>query len=107
MTLRDIDLAIAAILMAVATILSRITDAAVAMTVLALLMALAVTLLGEDRLSDLWRAYCAEPPPRKRRTVPELPTRPLKPDARVPRHVGLAKARVVAPDDRSYVRVDS
>lgn len=105
MSMRDIDLAIAAVLMAVATILSRITDAAMAITVLALLMALAVTLLGEDRLEALWRAYAADPSPRPRKTISELPSRPLKPHGRLPRSVQIAKARVVTRDDRSYIRV--
>jgi len=107
MSIRDIDIAIAAVLMAVATVLSRITDAAVAISVLGLLVALAIALLGEDRLEALWREYCREPepaPPRKRKTVPELPARLPKP-TRIPRKVGLARARVVTRDDRSYIRV--
>jgi hypothetical protein len=108
MSIRDIDIVIAAILMAVATVLSRITDAAVAMTVLALLVAVAVIVLGEDRLEGLWREYCREPdvaPPRPRKTVPELPARRAKMNTRAPRKMGLAPARVVQRDDRSFIRV--
>jgi hypothetical protein len=107
MTIRDIDIVIAAILMAVATVLSRITDAAVALTVLALLVSLAVIVLGEDRLEALWREYCREPDvaPRPRKTVPELPARRAKVNTRAPRKMGLAPARVVQRDDRSFIRV--
>jgi len=105
MSIRDIDVVIAAVLMAIATVLSRIADPAVSITVLALLVGLAVTLLGEDRLEALWRAYSAEPEAAPRKTVPVIPANPLRPDARAPRKVPLAPARVVTRDDRSYVRV--
>ena len=65
MSLRDLDLFVGAIVMTLATLLARLTDTALAITFLSLIVSGVITWLGEDRIEALWRAYTAPPPPAK------------------------------------------
>lgn len=104
MSLRDLDLVIGTVLVLVATLLSRITDPAVAIVVLSLLVMTTLVWLGEDRLADLWRAYMAPPPPRPPRKVARILERLPAPAPDVDRPV-LARARVITRAEREQLRV--
>lgn len=95
MSLRDLDLAVGAILMALATLLARVADPAIAIIVLSLIVTSFITWLGEDRIEALWRAYTAPAPvkipaPRVERPI-KMYRRPLGPIRAEP----LARARLL------------
>lgn len=99
MTARDLDLVLGGVAIAVAGVLARLAEPAVAISILAVLLAAFIGWLGDERIEALWRAYCAEPAPRARRRPTERsPGRPLPPP-RVDRRASatLPRARVVSP----------
>ena len=90
MTARDLDLVIGGVAIAFAGVLARLTQPAVAIMILAVAFAAFVGWLGEERIEALWRAYCAEPPARRRVVAGPRPPPPR------PRRVSLPRARVVS-----------
>jgi hypothetical protein len=95
MSLRDLDLLVGAIVMAVATVLARLADPALAIIVLSLVVSSVIAWLGEDRLEALWRAYSAPlpakvPAPRIEKPI-KMYRRPVGPVRAEP----LARARLL------------
>jgi len=96
MNARDLDLAVGGGAIALAGLLARAPEPAVAITVLAISLAALVIWLGEERIEALWRAYCHEPAPRRVKRAEPQPIGRYVPPARAPRvRPELPRARVV------------
>ena len=65
MSARDLDLVVGSIAIGMAGVLAKLAAPDTAIVVLALAFSAFIVWLGDERIEALWRAYCAEPTPRR------------------------------------------